>query len=119
MVSNRANRGSEEAMQFLKTAFWVILAMIITLFTFTNWTPVTINLWGGSRLDTWLPLVVIVAFAAGSLPLWLLHKATRWRMTRKLATAERALAATTPPPPPASVTPAPLPVAAKTDNEIL
>lgn len=112
-------------MQFLKTAFWVILAMIITLFTFTNWTPVTINLWGNSRLDTWLPLVVIVAFLVGSLPMWLLHKATRWRMGRKLQTAERALAATAPPPPmpmpvaPAPPTPAISSTPGKTDNELL
>ncbi len=43
-----------------------------------------------------LPLVVIVAFLAGSLPFWALHKATRWRMRRKLDNAERALAAVTP-----------------------
>lgn len=87
-------------MQFLRTAFWVIIAMIIMLFTFTNWTPVTINIWGGNMIETKLPVVVIVAFLAGSLPLWLIHKTTRWRMNRKLEHAERALAATLPPPPP-------------------
>lgn len=89
-------------MQFLKTAFWVVLAMIIMLFTVTNWTPVTINLWGGNLLVTKLPLVVIVAFLAGSLPFWMLHKATRWSLRRKLDSAERALASVLPsyPPPP-------------------
>ena len=103
-------------MQFLRTAFWVILAMLITLFTFTNWTPVTINLWGGSRLDTWLPLVVIVAFLAGSLPMWLLHKATRWQMRRKLDNAQRALAATVPAAPMSPVAAA---SPATTPNDIL
>jgi len=83
-------------MQFLRTAFWVVLAIIIMVFSFTNWTPVTINLWGGLQLETKLPVLVIVAFLAGSLPFWALHKTTKWRMRRRLDNAERALAATTP-----------------------
>lgn len=83
-------------MQFLRTAFWVVLVIIIMVFSFANWTPVTINLWGGLQLETKLPVIVIVAFLAGSLPFWVLHKATRWRLRRKLDTAERALAAVTP-----------------------
>jgi uncharacterized integral membrane protein len=95
-------------MQFLRTAFWVVLAMIIVLFSVTNWTPVTINLWGGNQLITRLPVLVIVAFLAGSLPFWALHKATRWRMRRRLDSAERALASvlpSTPPAPPPPVVP--------------
>lgn len=87
-------------MQFLRTAFWVIIAMIIMLFSFTNWTDVKITIWGGNELWTKLPVVVIVSFLAGSLPLWFIHKTTRWRMNRKLETAQRALAASLPPPPP-------------------
>ena len=83
-------------MQFLRTAFWVVLAIIIMIFSFANWTPVMIRLWGGLQLETKLPLIVIVAFLAGSLPFWALHKATRWSMRRKLDNAERALAAVTP-----------------------
>jgi len=99
-------------MQFLRTAFWVALVIVIMIFSVTNWTPVTINLWAGNQLVTKLPLVVIVAFLAGSLPFWALHKATRWRLRRKLDTAERALAAATPPvgvtvPPPAATMPPP------------
>jgi len=83
-------------MQFLRTAFWVVLVVIIMIFSVTNWTPVSINLWSGNQLVTKLPVVVIVAFLAGSLPFWALHKATRWRLRRKLDNAERALAAAVP-----------------------
>lgn len=83
-------------MQFLRTAFWVVLAIIIVIFSFANWTPVTINLWGGLQLETKLPFLVIVAFLAGSLPFWALHKATKYRMRRRLDSAERALAASSP-----------------------
>lgn len=106
-------------MQFLRTAFWVVLVVIIMIFSVTNWTPVSINLWSGKQLVTKLPVLVIVAFLAGSLPFWALHKATRWRLRRKLDNAERALAAAVPaaypaadPPPPAAeppVRPAPNP----------
>lgn len=95
-------------MQFLRTAFWVALVIIIMIFSVTNWTPVSINLWGGNQLITKLPVVVIVAFLAGSLPFWALHKATRWRLRRKLDNAERALAAAIPTAYPAATSPAPL-----------
>ncbi len=89
-------------MQFLKTAFWVVLAVLIALFSYANWTRVTISLWGDLQIETLLPLVVVVAFLAGSLPFWILHKATRWSMRRKLDSAERALASVKPAyPPPA------------------
>ena len=99
-------------MQFLRTAFWVVLVIIIMIFTVTNWTPVSINLWSGKQLVTKLPALVIVAFLAGSLPFWALHKATRWRLRRKLDNAERALAAAVPAAYPASEPTAPAPTPA-------
>ena len=98
-------------MQFLKTAFWVVLATFIVLFTMTNWTEVPIRLWGGLQLVTKLPVVVIIAFLAGLLPMWIFLKATRWSMRRKIDSAERALASVMPAPPP----PAPPPVTEPAD----
>ena len=106
-------------MQFLRTAFWVVLVIIIMVFSFANWNPVTINLWGGLQLETKLPVLVIVAFLAGSLPFWALHKATQWRMRRRLDNAERALAATAPAAyAPATNTVTPAPAAPITPPEI-
>ncbi len=87
-------------MQFLKTAFWVVLAVLIALFSYNNWTPVTIRLFGDYVIDTSLPLVVVVSFLIGIVPMWLLHKATRWSMRRRLDSAERALASVKPSYPP-------------------
>jgi uncharacterized integral membrane protein len=92
-------------MQFLKTAFWAILAVLIALFSYANWKPAEINLWGDLQIVTPLPIVVVISFLAGVLPMWLLHKATHWSMRRKLDSAERALASVKPgypPPPPSS-----------------
>ena len=79
-------------MQFLKTLFWVLIAVAAMLFAFNNWNTVTVNLWGGLQLDTRLPLLLLAAFLIGLLPAMLLHRATRWSLTRKLNTMERALA---------------------------
>ena len=78
-------------MQFLRTASWVALAVLIVVFSVNNWTPVTVNLWDGLRMDTKLPVLVIGAFLTGSLPLWIYYRAMRWRLRRRLDTVERAL----------------------------
>ncbi len=91
-------------MQFLKTAFWVVLAVVIALFSYANWKPAEISLWGDLLIVTPLPIVVIVSFLVGVIPMWLLHKATHWSMRRRLDSAERALASVKPAypsPPPA------------------
>lgn len=79
-------------MQFLKTLFWVTVAVSAAIFSFNNWSPVTINLWNGLQLDTRLPLLLAGAFFIGLGPALLLHRTTRWRMRRKIETMERALA---------------------------
>lgn len=91
-------------MQFLRTIFWVLIAVAAMLFSFNNWNPVTINLWSGLQLDTRLPILLIAAFLIGLLPALLLHRATRWSMGRKISSMERALADVSPP-----ATPAPAP----------
>ena len=91
-------------MQFLKTLFWVLIAVAAMLFSFNNWNPVTVSLWGGLQLDTRLPLLLFASFLIGLLPAMLLHRATRWSLKRKLTTMERALADVTAPVPDASST---------------
>ena len=39
-------------MQFLKTLFWVIVAVFLAILASRNWHDVTINLWGDIQLDT-------------------------------------------------------------------
>jgi len=71
-------------MQFLKTLFWVVLAVVMVLFALTNWTPITVNLWGGLQADIKLPLLVIGAFLIGFLPTWALYHARVWSLKRRL-----------------------------------
>ena len=70
-------------MQFLKTLFWVILAVALVLFGHANWQMVTLNLWGGLQADIKLPVLVIGAFLLGFLPTFLVYRARIWSLRRR------------------------------------
>ena len=73
-------------MQFLKTLFWVVLAVGLVLFAHANWNIVTINLWGGLQADVKLPVLVVTAFLLGFLPTFLLYRTRLWALKRRLET---------------------------------
>lgn len=91
-------------MQFIKTAFWVIVAVAIALFSKANWVVaptysgyIPVKLWGDIIVETRLPILIVFAFLLGLVPMWIFACVTRWRMRRRLASAERALASATAP----------------------
>jgi putative membrane protein len=69
------------------------------VFAINNWVPVTVSLWGGLRLDTKLPALVIAAFVLGFFPLYIFHRTTTWRMKRRILTLEGNQKTYAPPPP--------------------
>ena len=77
-------------MQFIKTLFWVILAVILVVFAANNWSPTSVLVWQDIRVDTKLPVLVIGAFLLGFLPMWILHRTMKWRMSRRIKTLEAA-----------------------------
>ncbi len=79
-------------MQFLKTAFWVILAVAIALFCKANNRPVDIKIWGEIVWETKIWFPILLAFLIGALPFWLAGRATKWRLKRRLESTEKALA---------------------------
>lgn len=81
-------------MQFLRTVFWVVLAVVGVIFSFNNWQIVSIKLWGDIIVDTPLPILLFVVFMLGLVPALLLYRATRWSLTRKLEAANRSLTET-------------------------
>jgi uncharacterized integral membrane protein len=90
-------------MQFLKTLFWIVLTVIAVAFAFKNWTPVEVLLWGNIVVEVKLPILLLVAFLIGLVPMFILHRATRWRLRRRLENVQRALSdAIAPEPGPAS-----------------
>ncbi|CAN5170319.1 hypothetical protein BH10PSE12_BH10PSE12_25390 [soil metagenome] len=82
-------------MQFLKTALWVVLAVALALFCKANWVSVSVKLWGDMIADTKLPVLVVGAFLLGAIPFWIMARATRWRLKKRLDSAERALISAT------------------------
>jgi uncharacterized integral membrane protein len=82
-------------MQFLRTAFWVVIAVGLAFFCMANYVPVTVRLWGDMVMETKLPVLLIGAFLLGALPFWVMARATRWRLRRRLDSTERALVAAT------------------------
>lgn len=83
-------------MQFLKTLFWVVLAVVLVLFARANWTIVTVNLWGGLQADVKLPVLVIFAFLLGFVPTLLIYRARLWQLKRRLESQGQTLVANAP-----------------------
>lgn len=77
-------------MQFIKTLFWVILAVVLVVFAANNWSPTSVLIWEDVRIDTKLPVLVIGAFLIGFVPLWLIHRTSKWRLSRRIKTLEAA-----------------------------
>jgi uncharacterized integral membrane protein len=80
-------------MQFLKTLFWVALAIILVLFADANWNAVTIHLWGGLEADVKLPVLLLAVFLIGFLPMLIIHRARLWGLRRRLEMHDRTAAA--------------------------
>ena len=81
-------------MQFLKTLFWVLVAVVVVLFASRNWTPVAVNLWGDIQADIKMPVLLLVVFLLGFLPTWLLMRTRIWSHRRRIDALERSRAST-------------------------
>ena len=100
-------------MQFLKTLFWVVFAIVLVLFAKANWTQVTINLWGGLQADVKLPVLVLFAFLLGFLPTFLVYRARVWTLKKRLETAQPVTVANTP----GSIAPAAAPATPRNEED--
>ncbi|MEO6360908.1 MAG: LapA family protein [Sphingomicrobium sp.] len=76
-------------MQFLKTLFWMAVAVIVALFAWVNWNPVTLNLWGNLQADVKIPVLLAVAFALGFIPPFVILRGRLWSAQRRIEALER------------------------------
>jgi uncharacterized integral membrane protein len=76
-------------MRFLKTLFWVLVAVVVVLFAIRNWTEVTVDLWGDIEADIKIPVLLAIFFLIGWLPTWLVMRAKLWTCRRRLGALER------------------------------
>ena len=91
-------------MQVIRTVVWVVLLFALLAFSFFNWKPVEVQIWDNLILETKVPALVVVSFLLGLVPMWLLHRASRWNNERRIASLESAarasaMAPAAPPPP--------------------
>ena len=73
-------------MQFLKTLFWVVLAVVMVLFARDNWRAVEVHLWAGLVADVKLPILVLIAYLIGLVPTLIVYRARIWSLKRRLDT---------------------------------
>lgn len=78
-------------MKILRTILWVLAAFAFLIFAIYNWIPAELTLWQNLVLETKLPVLVLVAFALGFLPLWAYHRSVTWGMSRRIRTLENSL----------------------------
>lgn len=82
-------------MQFLKTLFWVLIAVVVVLFVSRNGsTVVPVKLWSDIQADIKLPVLLLIAFVIGWLPTWLIMRTRLWSHRRRIDALERNRVAT-------------------------
>ena len=83
-------------MNIIRTVVWVVITAILVAFVAMNWDKAPVNVWpienGYLHFDWPVGFIALVFFGLGLLPMWLLHRALRWRLSRKINTLESSLA---------------------------
>lgn len=77
-------------MQIIRTLVWVLILVMLLVFTAFNWRPVEVTIWTNTVLETKIPALAIAAFLLGLVPMWLIHRGTKWRLERRIAALESA-----------------------------
>ncbi|QMW22677.1 lipopolysaccharide assembly protein LapA domain-containing protein [Sandaracinobacteroides saxicola] len=77
-------------MNLVRTILIVTVVVLLTLFAVANDVHVALN-FGVASYDVWLPLVILVSFLAGLLPVWLSASAQRLLLNRRVTKLQAAL----------------------------
>lgn len=93
-------------MHIIRTIVWVLLLVAFAIFATANWEPeITVRIWQNLVVETKLPALMLIAFLLGLVPMWLVHRASRWNLQRRVNALENAArSAAIPPSPPPSPT---------------
>jgi lipopolysaccharide assembly protein A len=81
----------ESLVQIIRTIVWILLVCGILIFSFYNWHPVEVTIWENLVLETKVPVLVVLAFLAGLLPLLAYHLSVKWRLKRRVRNLETSL----------------------------
>jgi hypothetical protein len=75
----------------LRTILWVLAAVGFLIFAIYNWQPVELTLWQNLVLETKVPVLVLLAFTLGFVPLWAYHLSVKWGLNRRVKALENSL----------------------------
>lgn len=78
-------------MKTLRTIVWVLAALGFVVFATYNWQPVELTLWQNLVLETKVPMLALIAFIAGFLPMWAVHRSVTWGLNRRIRALEMSL----------------------------
>lgn len=86
-------------MQVIRVIVWVIVSAALTAFVAMNWETAPVRFWplgNGDflRFDWPIGFTALFFFLLGLLPTWLVSKAGRWRLSRRINTLENSIKAT-------------------------
>lgn len=83
-------------MNIIRTLVWIVITALLVAFIAMNWNKAPVNVWpietGYLHFDWPVGFIALVFFLLGLLPMWLLHRALRWRLTRRIGALEHSLA---------------------------
>ena len=85
-------------MQVIRVIVWVIVSAVLTAFVAMNWETAPVRFWplgNGDflRFDWPVGFTALFFFVLGLLPMWLLSKAGRWRLSRRINSLENSIKA--------------------------
>ncbi len=78
-------------MKILRTIIWVLVAFGFLIFAIYNWRPVELTLWQNLVLETKVPVLALLAFALGFVPLFAYHLSVKWGLNRRVKALENSL----------------------------
>ncbi len=78
-------------MKVLRTIFWVLTAVGFAIFAIYNWQPVELTLWQNLVLETKVPVLALLAFILGFVPMWAVHRSVTWGLNRRIRALENSL----------------------------
>ena len=78
-------------MKILRTMIWVLALIAFLIFAIYNWKPVEVTLWQNLVMETKVPVLALLAFALGFVPLWAYHLSVKWGLNRRVKALENSL----------------------------
>ena len=95
-------------MQIIRTLIWIMITVVLVAFIAMNWEKAPVNIWpleSGYLYFQWpVGVIALVFFLLGFLPMWLYHRAGKWRWQRRVSALEHSARAAAGAPPIATST---------------